>query len=597
MVARAQLDLPTTAIDGIQYYYYQVESGESLYGVSRKIGVSQEVIIKYNPDAANGLKPKSRLLFPLDSFGEESQLEADADGAEAQETVSTVIHTVARGESLAGIARAYNVTPEEIIAANPGAERGLRKGQKLRITVATVEGAGTTATSHTSATSSKSEARTRVKQSTAGGSVTGYYPYRVKSGDTYESIARECGVDEADLRAANPDVRKPKKGKTLYVPVIQPTAAEEDISDAEEEDPSTTTDDAINVALLLPYMLDDASPGQQALLYTEFYKGFLMAVDDVRERTGKPINIYTYDTAGSLSAVNSILARDEMRTMDVIFAPDDTTQLAAVARYGRENGIDVVNAFVIKSDAYASNPNLFQVNVPQADMSRKVTRWIDDNFRGYEIIILSCSDLEDKEVISQIRSNADGKLNWRDFEIATVLSADTLSATLQAGGKYLIVANSGSKRWINRTLPAIMKIKESRLDVDIALMGHPEWITYIDDFGPRLHKIGTYCYSRFFADEESGEMKAFRSAYEGWYGEDMILATPRFGLFGYDAGRYFLQACIDGGAPAGRSPRGSSGLQNGFMFERAGADGGYVNKAVYFMRLRPGDDSVERTMR
>ena len=51
--------------NGKEFTEYTVADGESLYGVSRKTGVSQEDIIKFNNKAKDGVKKGQKLLIPL----------------------------------------------------------------------------------------------------------------------------------------------------------------------------------------------------------------------------------------------------------------------------------------------------------------------------------------------------------------------------------------------------------------------------------------------------------------------------------------------------------------------------------------------------
>lgn len=59
------LDLKTKKVKGVEYYYYKVKKGESLYGISKSIGLSVEDIISANPFAADGVRKGDILLFPV----------------------------------------------------------------------------------------------------------------------------------------------------------------------------------------------------------------------------------------------------------------------------------------------------------------------------------------------------------------------------------------------------------------------------------------------------------------------------------------------------------------------------------------------------
>ena len=62
------LDLPIKTVSGTKYYFYKVGKKESVYGISKKLGITREDIVRYNPAAEDGVKKGQTLLFPVDDF-------------------------------------------------------------------------------------------------------------------------------------------------------------------------------------------------------------------------------------------------------------------------------------------------------------------------------------------------------------------------------------------------------------------------------------------------------------------------------------------------------------------------------------------------
>ena len=119
--AQAQKNLPKTAVDGAEFYYYVPSAGESIYDIAAKLGVTKDEIIKYNPDVADGIENGMRLYFPVE------------DGQTLSQTTGVQTHKVEQGETLYGLAKRYGITVEELIAANPGTDNGIKTGQVLNI--------------------------------------------------------------------------------------------------------------------------------------------------------------------------------------------------------------------------------------------------------------------------------------------------------------------------------------------------------------------------------------------------------------------------------------------------------------------------------
>lgn len=68
------LDLPVKSIGGKEYYYYTVGRRETVYGVSRRLGLSREDIVRHNPAAADGLRQGTVLYFPVEEFGQAEEI-------------------------------------------------------------------------------------------------------------------------------------------------------------------------------------------------------------------------------------------------------------------------------------------------------------------------------------------------------------------------------------------------------------------------------------------------------------------------------------------------------------------------------------------
>lgn len=101
-----------------KYVIHQIEAGETLYGLSRKYGVSVDDIKSANKEEALHLKIGQRVFIPVDS---------------AQPKVSGKIHTVSSSETLFSISRMYNVKVDDIKNWNHLSGNDIAVGQKLVI--------------------------------------------------------------------------------------------------------------------------------------------------------------------------------------------------------------------------------------------------------------------------------------------------------------------------------------------------------------------------------------------------------------------------------------------------------------------------------
>lgn len=102
-----------------------VQPGDTLWGISRKYGVSVAEIERANPNLVpTRLQINSTLIIPPPREKQAAQAEAKYPGT---------LHTVQRGDTLSHLARRYGVTIQDIQRENGLRTTTIRVGQKLKI--------------------------------------------------------------------------------------------------------------------------------------------------------------------------------------------------------------------------------------------------------------------------------------------------------------------------------------------------------------------------------------------------------------------------------------------------------------------------------
>ena len=118
----------------------------------------------------------------------------------------TIIHKVKAGETLASIAKTYEVKPEDIKTANNLRRNAVRVGQQLRISTsspqAVMESTVATVTGKNNTSNNNQKATTQKKTSSGNTSATAS-SHTVKKGETLSVIAKRYGVTIAALKNAN----------------------------------------------------------------------------------------------------------------------------------------------------------------------------------------------------------------------------------------------------------------------------------------------------------------------------------------------------------------------------------------------------------
>ena len=643
-LAQIQLNLPTTQIGDKEYYRYDSSNGESIYDIAAKLGVTKDYIIQNNPDAADGISNGMTLYFPTGKTVTPAQ-------ATLKPQYPVLMHEVKQGETLYGLAKSYGTTIDELIAVNPGSENGIKIGQKLMIPSSrTNERAAVDADKQVHDAFSQNSAPiaplgsdpvyqtindgediyiiakhyntsiesilinnpglkpdeyvagTKIKVVPNTAVPFNYervgrrnYKYEVKRGETYASIATDNGISEAELKAANPDLKKVKKGKTIILPKPYTEQVTGDmatipveelrayyqprIQDLYENLVAKRLENEVNIALVLPFQLHKSAPPKQAYLYTDYYKGFLLAMDSVSRITNKHINIKVYDTQHNLNVTDSILALPELKSMNMIIAPSEPQQLARINAFGKANGVPVMNCFTTKNEDYLDNPYVYQVNTPTNEMMHDVMKWFDEQFKGYNVVFLNASSESDKEMFEHMRTH----INRKKYPTATInvsgdLTYNDISNQMNPGSKYVFIPSSGDKALVKKYIKALKQVKNERFDCDLSLIAYPEYVLYLKDYQTDLQDVDTYMFTRFF-NAKGFRTRDLEAAYKTNFGGEPLSAVPNMAIYGYDTGMYLLKSLGVDGIIDEETPL-YKGIQTSFRWERGDNWRGYTNQAI-----------------
>lgn len=565
-------------------FVHIVKKGETLYGLSKTYGVSQEDIIANNPQVRAGLKLGQEIVIPQPSVKESANEQLNMEG-------NVLYHTIKQGETLYRLSKNYNISIENILKLNPGVSpENFKIGTVIKIV----------------ANAPKTEKRETT--------VTVMESYIAETGDNLKKIAKRTGVDIDDLEDANPNVGKVKTGMTIQIPVAKTDSVDVVVSEGNEYELQHNDSErikeiydsihylnsskSINVALMLPFMLNNSVETKQSKLYTEFYKGFLLALKDVNERyNDNEINVYTYDTEGTTDKLMSILSIDEVKEMDLIFAPDVLEQLDSISSFSKSNGIYVVNTFSVKDENYDNNPYMFQINIPQDNMYADVCDWISKDFKDYEVVFIHKKGNAKKDIADNLKGYLEQERRTvKEVEYSSVLTCEELLEVVNVNEKTLFIPTSGTKASLSQMIPALKKLKDENPMMESAVVGYPEWSVYMEDWKQDFHTINAHFYSRVFVDEKAKDFEKFNSEYLKWYGEDLIESTPCFGYLGYDTGKYFLSEMCKNGKDFNQNSSEYVGLQSSFEFDRINSWSGFVNQALYLVHFT-SNDKIEITIK
>jgi len=554
---------PVTAQESNSYFLHTIEKGQSLYSIASTYNVSTVDIIKLNPGCNDKLHAGQSLRIPQSKTKKQSQL----------------FHTIQGGETLYGLTVKYKVSAEDICDANPGlSSDNFKIGQVIVIPNSIAE-------QNSKSSATQSAIRPAVKSSCQE-------MHQVKKKETIFSISQKYNIAQEELIAANPELKSGiKKGSLICIPYPTPKVEIKEIPNDRElfnarkiKDEKLST---VKAAIILPFMLNGGRKTESARM-VEFYEGFLLAVDSLK-RTGTSVDLYTYDSGSTSLSINSILEKEELKKMNVIFGPLYNEQIKPVASFAKKNNIKLVIPFSSKDNQVFNNPSIFQINTPQSYLYSEVYEHFLRKFTSANVIFLDAddSDGEKKEFINGFQQELRNQ-NIRYKVVKATTDASALAAVLNPAKENIFIPTSGSNITLIKCLPQLQFVVKANPNTVIHLFGYPEWQTYTNDHLAAFYELDTYFYTSFYTNNLLPEAVKFISSYRKWYSKDMINTYPKFGMLGFDMGYFFLNALSKYGTGFEKQlthMNSARPIQTGFKFERANNWGGFINKKVFFVNF------------
>lgn len=612
--------LPKTEILGKEYFYHEIQKGESVYGVAKKYGWDLEELVRLNPTASSEMKKGARLYYPTGRVTVVT--EVGPEKFEVPSDAEPIRHTIKKGETVYSISRQYGIPVETIYALYPNSRYGIKAGEKMEFPQNDVNSSskflyyeiksGDTLYSlaqkyHTSiedilaANPGVSERNFRIGEKirvpintnvrrlhtelVEEERIASIDSYKVKKKDTWATIAQKTGIDEATLREANDDVNSLQKDEVINLPVMETVQVEKEVM---TEDPRELSSEGIQEIydsihkvdsdlqelreIKVALLLDEPSSKKDV----DFTRGMLMALEDLKDAPYE-IAFKVIDGSGSTETVTRALDNFEPH---IIIGTADKSFPAFLANYGETNHIEVVNAFDVKNDLYEDNSSIVQILPPSSLFHEQAAEKIANDYMDCELIFVGQEDSNDAvaEILRQIHPGGKRK----------AISLAALADYNFADGKsYLIYAYPQKRDEVKAIIETVHAIKDDS-QADITIIGRPSWVTVSDSFRDNFNAAEVIVPARCWFDPETEEGKKFTDRYSDLFGGTPVKSFPNFAVSGYDIANYFIETTVANGGDYNKTTINSKkGLQTDFNLRRVSNWGGFLNPVAYLLRFRP----------
>ena len=284
----------------------------------------------------------------------------------------------------------------------------------------------------------------------------------------------------------------------------------------------------MRVAVLLPMRVNGSS-GRQFL---EFYQGVLLALEELKS-DGISTQVDLFNTARSVTEVESLLQRPELQQADLIIGPVYDECFPPVAAFAAERGIPVVSPLAeLRS---ADNSLLFQV-APTA--SSKYDKLKDDLSDARHVIVIS-SARNDAEFVSEITPFIPKSAKRIDY--VRNMSTMTLADQLSFEKDNVIVVLSEDETTSESILAYIgsicsgMAAKEGKEPV-VRVISSSRWARFRNTDKDLFFKMNLRYVTSYHADRNNERVLNFDNRYISAFGSLSSLYSYR----GYDVAKLFV---------------------------------------------------------
>lgn len=372
------------------------------------------------------------------------------------------------------------------------------------------------------------------------------------------------------------------------------------------------TDGVLNIAVILPFNLDalSTSENKTQMRSVEFYEGVLMAVDEMQQK-GRRVQVQAHDL--STTSLYRILYGQSIQEADVIIAPMDEPDVRQVAEWGQGHGTPVVSPFVFNSELLSTNEHLLQVNTPKSMLYPALTDELLSRFDDYTFVFVtdettSKFDPYPEQLKKSLQKNHRSykELSFRNPE--KLMACDSILGIMDDNVLFVPVTPQASS--MRRMLSGLQHVKilrsaryqaamlEGRNKPEgqpkLSVLGYPEWALSTNEFGKYYYDLDVYMFTKVYPNPFDSDLKSFYADFKRWFGKEPMALMPKYALLGYDCAKYFLNALSHNGEnlEARIETQGADGLQTNFCFDRSMGKG-FFNRGFYLVHFTP-DATIEK---
>jgi len=536
------------------YIFHVVKEKETIFSIEKKYNISEDDLIKSNPELKDGLKFQSTIKIPLhQTKTAEKTLQVNQSASaspklEVQETQKNnqnlIEYHVASKETLYGISKKFGIPISELIRINPELKDGLKKDQIIKIPD--------------------------------------------NSGKNIDTIEHKKEIKHAVLDTF-PEKNIVKEKKTTNNANVIVT------EDFQPSDCSTAPKSNIyRVALLLPLYLKESdsiitdditkikpATAYKSMRFLQFYEGALIAVDSLK-KMGLNINFYVYDVDEDTLKTGLLLRKQEMQKMNLIIGPFYSRNFKKVSIFAKKYNIPIVNPLSTREEILENNPHVFKFQPSNKAGFNETVNFLKKNYSKRNILVIRYPRTnETSSYFNALKSEMISQETGKSLNFKEVNNIDEIIKNLQSEPENIILALSENKAFV---LNLLTKLNKKRNDCKITIFGMPAW-NELDMDPLYTQNLNLHLFMPSFVDYHNNNTKKFIKIFRELYKTEP--EESKYAFIGFDVTYYFLNALLQYGNEFMYCLQNTKmdPLSSKLQFKKT-LNGGYENQSVFIVRYK-----------
>ncbi len=566
-------------ISGKKYYVHTVKQGNTLYSIAKAYGISEEEIKQHNPSVANGLKIGQSVRIPVS--------EKSTAQVEKKRKKEFIPHKIKAGQTLYSIARDYNISVNTLREDNPSINpQSLAIGATIWVRRTEV------------GESSEQEAQAQMAEYAENlnkATDDGYEYIVVKPGETVYSLSRKYELTEGEFAAINDISNGLKAGAVIRIPKAKEDSVENfdkaadqalqnEKSNALAADENLTfsavaSSDELNVAMLLP-MNVDSKPNAS---YVEFYQGFLLGLDKLKEQGKGNTKLSVYNTQHNSQVVEQIVKSPAFEGTDLIIGPVYEDELKPVVEYAHTNSTPVVSP--LANIAAVKSPAIYQLS-PDVDCKYDKIGDLIDGSRDIYMIYAASYDKEfEQEILKQLEGKSFAAYTYSFNQKSILTPSNNVAQPIEEVGEllkkekpalFIVLANNETD--VDRILGTLASAKvaiteRSETCASYTVLGTSRWSRFNNIDQTSYFNNNVVMISTYHAKRDSALVREFDSRYIEAY----KMLPSLYAYRGYDTAMIFCGG-MRSDIEYNMLDKRYSPLQTGYKFFQTEVGGKYINR-------------------